>query len=112
LETAAVDSLRAINYGQMEYEQSHPEAGYAPTLADLRAAELIDETLATGSSHEYGFSLRPGSPQSSGRMLTYAVIARPSFQFARCASFFSDETGVIRFTRENRAATAADPQLQ
>lgn len=103
--------MRAINYGQMEYEQTRPEAGYAGTLAELRAAELIDETLATGSTHEYGFALTPGSPQSSGRIVSYRVIARPSFHFARCASFFTDETGVIRFTRENRAATAADSPL-
>jgi len=95
----------------MEYEQTHPESGYAPTLAELRTETLIDETLATGSAYEYGFALTSGAPQSSGRIITYAVIASPSFHFATCASFFSDQTGVIRFTRENRAATATDSPL-
>ena len=30
---ATVESLRALNYAQMEYEQTHPESGYAPTLS-------------------------------------------------------------------------------
>ena len=110
-EIAAVESLRSLNYAQMEYEQSHPESGYAPTLADLRAETLIDESLATGTAHEYGFALTSGARQSSGRILTYTVLAEPSFHFAHCPSFFTDETGVIRFTRENRAATATDSPL-
>jgi hypothetical protein len=28
-ETAAEESLRALNYAQTEYEQTHPESGYA-----------------------------------------------------------------------------------
>ena len=40
------------------------------------------------------------------------VLAEPSFHFARCPSLFTDETGVIRFTRERRQATATDPPLQ
>jgi hypothetical protein len=95
----------------MEYEQTHPESGYAATLGDLRAETLIDEVLATGSSHEYEFALTSGTRQPSGRIITYAVIAQPSFHFAHCASFFTDQSGVIRFTRENRAATAADSPL-
>jgi len=111
-ETGAVDSLRALNYAQMEYEQTHPESGYAPTLAELRAETLIDEVLATGTAHEYGFALTSGPRQSAGRIVAYTVLAEPSFHFARCPSFFTDETGVIRFTRENRAATVADSPLQ
>jgi hypothetical protein len=95
----------------MEYEQTHPESGYAATLAELRAETLIDETLATGAAHDYGFTLASGPRQSSGRIITYTVIARPSFHFASCASFLSDQSGVIRFTRENRAATATDSPL-
>ena len=111
-ETAAVDSLRALNYAQMEYEQTHPESGYAPTLAELRAETLIDEILSTGTAHEYGFALTSGPRQPSGRIVTYTVLAEPSFHFARCPSLFTDETGVIRFTRERRQATATDPPLQ
>ena len=109
-ETAAVESLRALNYAQTEYEQTHPESGYAPTLGDLRSAELIDEALTTGTSHEYQYALAPG-PESSGRILTYSVVARPSFRFSSCPSLFTDDSGVIRFTRENRAATVADSPL-
>jgi hypothetical protein len=109
---ATVESLRALNYAQMEYEQTHPDSGYAPTLAELRAETLIDEILATGTAHEYEFALTSGARESSGRILTYTVLAEPSFHFARCPSLFTDETGVIRFTRERRQATATDPPLQ
>jgi len=95
----------------MEYEQTHPESGYAATLAELRAETLIDETLGTGAAHEYGFTITAGPREASGRIITYAVIARPSFHFANCASFLTDQSGVIRFTRENRLATPADPAI-
>ena len=95
----------------MEYEQSHPESGYAATLGELRAETLIDETLASGTAHEYEFTLTSGRRQSSGRVISYTVAAEPGFHFARCPALFTDETSVIRSTRQNRAATATDSPL-
>jgi hypothetical protein len=111
-EPIAVDSLRAINYAQSEYEQTHPDTGYASSLFELREAGMISEALASGVGGAYKFSLTAGAAHSSGRVLTYGAAAAPAFRSrGSCPSYFTDETGVIRFTRDDRAATAADREI-
>jgi hypothetical protein len=108
-EDGAVAGIRAINSAQIEYEQTHPENGYAATLFELREAELLSEALAMGQENSYRFTLKAGSLEASGRMLTYGLAAEPSLPArGSCPSFFSDETGVIRFTTEPRPARGGD----
>jgi len=58
-----------------------------------------------------GYQLRyaPGSPNADGALLTFILVARPgNYGYS---SFFMDETGVLRVTRENRGATSQDPPV-
>jgi hypothetical protein len=47
----------------------------------------------------------------SGRVSRFFVVARPEKYQEGERSFFIDESGVERFTTEDRAATAADPPV-
>ena len=61
-------------------------------------------------SEGYHLKYTPGSPNSDGLVRTYALVARPgNYGYS---SFFTDETGVVRATRENRPATSQDVPVQ
>ena len=51
-------------------------------------------------------------PDSGGRIKKYTLIGRPQhFGKDETRSFFTDESGALHFTAENRAPTAQDPVL-
>ena len=114
-EASAVGSLRTINTAQIEYAGSYPDRGFASSLAELEpgSGDLIDSVLASGKKSSYVFILTAAPPDSRGRIVRYSVLARPQHYGKNIThSFFSDESGVLRFTTENRAATIQDPPLQ
>lgn len=113
-EASAVGTLRTINTAQAEYARVHPERRFASSLAELGpdSAQLIDSVLATGRKSMYVFYLTASAPDSDRRVNRYSITARPMDYRKNKHSFFIDETGVTRFTLENRSATASDPALQ
>lgn len=119
---SAVGSLRSINTAEVYYAKEYGK-GYSPTLAALgvppagvkpsaSAANLLDNSLTGGKRRNYVFSYKAGKPDASGKINTYAVSARPSKWQKGFWSFFTDDTGIIRGTDENRAARASDPPLR
>jgi hypothetical protein len=113
-EASAVGSLRTINVAQTEYARSHPDRGFASSLAELGpgTGDLIDSVLASGKKSSYVFILTAAPPDSQGRIVRYNVMASPQHYGRNIRhNFLTDESGVIRFTTENRAATAQDPPL-
>ncbi len=112
-EASAIGSLRTLNTALVTYAATYPDVGFAKDLAalggnggDANGAGLIDSVLASGEKSGYRFELH-----SSGA--TYEIVARPiRFGETGKRNFFTDETGVIRFTSEDRPATAADRPLQ
>jgi hypothetical protein len=113
-EVSAVSALRTINTAQSVYAEEHPDRGFAPSLRDLGpapGAELVDEVLASGLKSRYIITMLPG-PRSDGRIKNYTVIARPQrFGKDETRSFFTDESGALHATPENRAPTIQDPVL-
>jgi hypothetical protein len=85
----------------------------APTFLDSSIASL---TPRAGYVREFvaGPSPKRLDPrQSSPTSVTaYSYSARPEQYRRGYRSFFGDETGVIRSTRENRPATANDPPIE
>lgn len=59
-EARAVQSVAALNVAQAKYATSHPQEGFACTLAQLGSAGLIDSALARGRTYGYRFSLNCG----------------------------------------------------
>jgi type IV pilus assembly protein PilA len=117
----AIGCLRTINTAEVAYSSTYSK-GYSPTLAALGmtagqsqptadAAELIDEHLTTGKMGGYLFVYKPGARDAAGNVTAYTVTARPGKWKKGPASFFTDQGGVIRWTRENRAATPKDPPI-
>jgi len=75
------------------------------TLLDLLSAGLIDDRLGSANTDGYIFSVSFSNAK-------FHVMARPlAYRVTGARSFYADETGVIRYTRENRTATAVDRSL-
>jgi len=113
-EEVCVSSLRVINVAEGTYWGGDSAKGYARTLKELGPAGVgfIDAVTASGEKDGYRFRLIPERTGASGPIEHYRITARPTKRLVKDQrSFFTDETGVIRFTTQNRAATVADPPL-
>src|SRR5437867_433385 len=57
----------------------------------------------------YHFTYTPGPPDSRGHISSFTIRARPSFYGSTGShSFFTDQSGVTRWTHEDREATVND----
>jgi len=119
-ESRSVSFLRTIVVAQQVYSEEHKTEGFASSLSQLgpssnslESVGLIDAVLASGKKSGYVLILGTSAPQTDGRITKYTLSARPE-KYGNCGthSFFTDETGVVRYTNENRAATAQDAVLE
>jgi Tfp pilus assembly protein PilE len=92
-EVTAMQSLKLIHVAQAQYYAKHQQ--YAASLAELRP--LIPGDVASGAKYNYRFRMRGGAT-------SYEVHAEPLMNGA--ASFYSDQTLVIRQSRGPSPATA------
>ncbi len=115
----AVGGMRTINTAEVTYASTYNK-GFSPNLKSLgeppkgakpsaAAAYLVDESLAGGKKNNYVFNYKAGKPDKDGKISTYTVTARPVKWAKGIRGFFTDESGVIRWTDENRAPAASDP---
>jgi hypothetical protein len=114
----ALGCVRTINTAALAYKSTYNKS-YSLTLAAMgvkpgsnysaEAAGLIDESLSGGNKAGYVFNYQPGAKDKSGHITSYTVTARPQRWQKNVVSFFTDQTGVIRWTKEDRAPTAKDP---
>ena len=83
------------------------EGHYPDSLEALgaQAQAAAQSALRSGYSLQYA----AGTSGSGGGGHTYVLTARPGRY--GLLSFFTDQTGAIHSTRENRLATASDPSL-
>jgi type II secretory pathway pseudopilin PulG len=83
------------------------EGHFPNSLEDLGPAvrALAQEAQSAGYELQYV----PGLAESDGRIHSYSLLARPGNYGSR--NFYTDESGVIRATKEGRAATAHDPPV-
>lgn len=119
----AVGALRIINTAQITYASTYPERGFATSLQQLgppdsgqavgpEAADLIDPMLVSGRKNCYQFVFIPGKPDEKGRVRSYSASVQPyKYGYPSQWSFFTDESGVIRSTSEDRPATAQDQPI-
>ncbi len=130
-EASAVGSVRTINTGAVTYSSTYG-AGYPPALANeggtigttvsCAGAQLIDQSLATAVSAAsaksgYYFTYTAGGTAVTVGACTgnptYTVIATPSVAGQTGQRlFFSDNSGVIRFTSNGTTPTVASSPLQ
>lgn len=112
-EVASISDLRRIVNCAHEIASSHPEKLFPATLARLAAEpeKCIDPTLATGEKNGYRFEYLSSSDRAQPDHPAFVVTATAFQRSSGCRNYFSDETSVIRFTDEDRAATKDDPPL-
>jgi type IV pilus assembly protein PilA len=121
-QSSAVGSLRTLNNAEVTYSSTYT-TGFSATLLALgpaadgatetaSAAGLIDSSLASGKAGKYTLTYTV-SRDAAGNITAYTTSARPIIDCRRpnFPSFFTDESGVIRGTDENRPATVHDPPL-
>jgi hypothetical protein len=117
----ALGCLRTINTAAVVYVSTYNH-GFSPTLAAMgekagaanptpEAAGLIDESLASGKKAGYIFTYTAGKMDKTGWIVAFTVVARPQNWKEGVVSFFSDESGLIRWTNANRAPTVRDPTI-
>ncbi|MGA8230900.1 MAG: prepilin-type N-terminal cleavage/methylation domain-containing protein [Candidatus Acidiferrales bacterium] len=130
-EASAVGSVRTINTGAVTYSSTYG-AGYPPALSNeggtigttvsCAGAQLIDASLsnattaATAKSGFYFTYAAGGTAVTVGACTgnpTYTVLATPSVAGSTGQRlFFSDQSGVIRFTTNGTTPTVASSPLQ
>lgn len=105
-EASAISSVRNLVTSQITYSATIGD-GNAASLEILYLSKLIDSVLASGTKDGYTFTVSTDAVNDS-----FAIYARPITQgVTGTRSFFTDETGVIRYTTEDRPATVEDTPL-
>jgi len=104
-ESSAISAIRTLVTAQITFAVKSGSGDFAADLVSLQGANLIDSVLGSGTAEAYSFSL-------SGSGVQYTIDARPLVYGASgIRSFFTDESGAIRYTTADAAATASDPGL-
>ena len=126
-EASAVGSIRTLNTAEVTYSSAYTDVGFTTTLANLgpnantctgatgatsTGACLIDNVLGSGTKSGYTFALSAGSGGTTTPQYTFAVNANPVTPgTSGQRSFYSDQTGVIRYN-QTTAASSTDSPLQ
>jgi len=127
-ESSAVGSVRTINTAEVTYNTQYPDVGFALNLANLggtaaacatatgatsTSACLIDSLLAGGSKSGYTFAAA-GTILGGGTVINqYTVTATPQGTGTTGQrGFFSDQSGVIRYSLDGTAPSTASSPLQ
>ncbi len=126
-ESSDVGSLRTINTAEVTYATAYPNIGYSVALTDLggvaatcataagattTSACLIDNVLATSTANaKSGYINTYGGVVASGGINTqYTVNGDPANRGTTGQrSFFTDQTGVIRYGLTGVASVASSP---
>src|SRR6266851_4187393 len=113
-EAVCILNLRTVNAAQIAYQGGDETKGFARTLRELGPAGrgILGQGISTGMKSGYRFRYVPERTITNQLIRHYVITAQPVKRLVKHQrSFFTDETGVIRFTAQNRAATSADPPL-
>jgi hypothetical protein len=104
-EARAIETLREIRSALAAHAEAR--GGYPSSLEALgeRARKPAQQAQKEGYSLHY----TPGPSNPDGVVGSYTLEARPGNYGYR--NFYTDQTGVVRATRENRGATAQDPPI-
>jgi type II secretory pathway pseudopilin PulG len=105
-EHSAAQDLQAIDAAVKAYIAEHGTT--PPALNSLKGRIVLalscDASACDYRSYRFHYTASPSSSKP-----TYSISAQPLHLQGR--SFYLDETGVLRYTGENRAATSSDPPL-
>ncbi|MGO9640956.1 MAG: hypothetical protein ACLP1Y_06615 [Candidatus Acidiferrales bacterium] len=106
-EEQTVTAIVQVRAALLSYAQAQGGA-YPPTLEPL--GDSVRAAAQLAQSQGYQLQYVPGALAPDGTIHGFSLQARAGNYGYR--NFYSDESGVVRATREDRAATAADPPLR
>ena len=118
-ESSAVGSVRTINTGEVNYAASCPAVGFSASLLELNTGAacaggkgIIDPILSAGKKSGYVFTYKAivGGDALNDSYTQTGVPATVGTTGQR--GFYSDQTGVIRYTLDGSAGSNASPALQ
>jgi hypothetical protein len=105
-EGRARQALGAIQQTLAGYQNS--EDGFPSSLEGL--GDRVRLEAESAQSAHYTVQYSPGKPDAEGHLKSYVLTARAgNFGYM---NFYTDESGILRGTRENRSATVQDPPLR
>lgn len=106
-EARVVNAMNGLHAALMSYSAAQPGGSFPNSLEPLGAPAR--DALQFAQSEGYSIQYSPAAPGADGAIRTYVLQARPgNFGYE---SFYSDESGRLHVTRENRAATSQDRLL-
>ena len=111
-ESTATNWVHALNDAISVHVALHHEL--PKTLQELGILDELRQTnLNRGWKMDYNFTYTPGLAEADGSRRRYTILARP-IQFGKTGgqNFFTDESGVVRFTTQDRPATAQDCRVE
>jgi len=119
-EASAVGSIRTINTAAVTFSSTYPSNGFPPSLIAMGGANpctaapanacLLDAVLSAGTKSGYVFNWAGDGATPS---VNYTVTGLPvTIGSSGQRGFFSDQSGVIRYTTDGSAPTTASPPLQ
>ena len=115
-EKACVSNLRLLNVAQITYWGGDDTKGFAGRLKQLGpdGEGLLNAAAVSGEKDGYRFRLVPDKiAGEAGPFKHYKLIAQPAQRLSRRQrSYYTDETGVIRFTERKREPASTDPPLE
>ena len=102
-EASAISAIRNIVTSHITYSATVGSGSYGTDLTTLMNAKLIDSVLGGGTKDGYTFT-------SAGSSNTFTVNASPNVEGSTgTRHFFSDESGVIRYSTGAAADTSSSP---
>jgi type II secretory pathway pseudopilin PulG len=105
-ESRARDAMVSIQQAINAYQAS--EGSFPPSLETL--GDAVRKAAQSAQTSRYTLQYTPGRPDAESRIGSYTLTARPgNFGYL---SYYTDESGVFRATREDRAATVQDPAVK
>ncbi|HEY2932324.1 MAG TPA: type II secretion system protein [Acidobacteriota bacterium] len=104
-EASAIQSVRAISTAQRLYSSTVGAGKYAPTM-NLLSPMILDTVLGSGSKDGYSFTITADDDRD------YTVVALPiTLGVTGFRGFYTDATGVIRYSPDGSAPTLASPPI-
>ena len=102
-EASSISSIRNIVTSQITYSATTGSGSYSANLSTLSSQKLIDSILGSGTKNGYNFTV-------AGTTNTFVINANPVTPGSTGNRyFFSDESGVIRFSTSGAASATSNP---
>ncbi len=102
-EASAISAIRNIVTSHITFSATSGAGKYAANLVALQNAKLIDSVLGSGTKDGYSFA-------SVGTTSTFTITAAPiTAGSTGTRYFFSDESGVIRYSTSGTANNSSNP---